>query len=119
MQHTCPACTQVAFRSPEDALAWCMATQRKLLACPWPPALLEHAPADCGVVLAPPGPPLKPRDLLPTYKRLQVRGRLLGAVMLRRHTSANTLLPLGQQAPPTQQQAPPTTWRCPACHPPC
>jgi hypothetical protein len=69
---TCTTCLQVAFTSPEDALAWCMATQRRLLACPWPQALLEQAVADCGLVLAPSGPPLKPRDLLPTYKRLQV-----------------------------------------------
>lgn len=66
-------CLQVAFTSPEDALAWCMATQRRLLTCPWPQALLDQAAADCGLVLAPPGPPVQPRDLLPTYRRLQVR----------------------------------------------
>ncbi len=61
----------MAFQSPADALAWCIAAQQQLLELPWPQALLAGAPADCGVVLAAPGPPLKPRALLPSHRRRQ------------------------------------------------
>jgi hypothetical protein len=62
---------QVAFQSPADALSWCIAAQQQLLELPWPQALLAGAPADCGVVVAAPGPPLKPRSLLPSHRRRQ------------------------------------------------
>lgn len=77
----CRPLWQVAFHSAADALSWCVSTQQLLLGLPWPQQLLHGAPADCGVVLAAPGPPIKPSALLPTYKRLLQQPGLVADVL--------------------------------------